>query len=56
MGVAMLLSALLAVLLRDRYADGRGPLACGVVLGIVAAFASAAWDRAWRAELRGEIE
>ncbi|TFI57232.1 hypothetical protein E2493_16135 [Sphingomonas parva] len=31
------------------------PLACGAVAAIVAAFASAAWDRLWRAEMTEQL-
>ncbi|MCU0647825.1 MAG: hypothetical protein MUF00_07500 [Gemmatimonadaceae bacterium] len=55
-GVATALAGALAIALRDRYPDGRGPLVCGVLLGLIAARASAAWDRAWRAELLEEPE
>ncbi len=46
--VAFLAAYTLALLLRDRYPDGRGPIICGVVLALLAALGSAAWDRAWR--------
>jgi hypothetical protein len=50
-GVAFLAAYALALLLRDRYPDGRGPILCGVVLALIASRASAAWDRAWRKEI-----
>ena len=32
-----------------------GPLACGAVAAVLAALASLAWDRAWRAEMTGTL-
>ncbi len=48
---AFLASYALALLLRDRYPDGRGPIICGVVLALIASRGSTAWDRAWRKEI-----
>ncbi len=50
-GGAFLAAYSLALLLRDRYPDGRGPIICGLVLAFIAARGSAAWDRAWRKEI-----
>lgn len=56
LGLAMAVAFAAAVVLRTRVPGGWGPIACGTVLAVVAARASAAWDRAWRAELRGAAE
>jgi hypothetical protein len=52
LGVAIVSAVLMAVALRERYPDGRAAMVGGVVLAVIAARASVAWDRAWRAELR----
>lgn len=48
---AFALAYAVALLLRDEPGYRWVPLACGVVLAIVAGLASAAWDRAWRADM-----
>jgi hypothetical protein len=45
----------LALMFRDAYPDGRVAIIGGVVTALVAARGSIAWDRAWRAELRGDV-
>ncbi len=55
LGVAMVVAFAAAFALRDGATGGWAPIACGAVLGVVAARASAAWDRAWRAELQGPV-
>lgn len=32
-----------------------GPIVCGIVLGVFAAWASAAWDRAWRRDILADL-
>ncbi len=54
-GFATAVFCALAMLFRDAYPDGRVAIFCGVVMAIIAARGSAAWDRAWRAELREEM-
>ena len=44
--------ALAGLALREKMGLVWGPIACGVAGGLFAAFASAAWDRAWRDEIR----
>ena len=50
---AFMLLALAAMLLRFEAGIGWAPLACGAVLAVVAGIGSAAWDRAWRADILG---
>ncbi|WP_404333432.1 hypothetical protein AB2M62_10200 [Sphingomonas sp. MMS12-HWE2-04] len=47
--VAFTIAVIVAVTLRER--TPWAPVACGVVLGVVAAIASATWDRIWRREM-----
>ncbi|WP_310570586.1 hypothetical protein [Gemmatimonas sp.] len=54
-GFATAVFCALAMLFRDAYPDGRVAIFCGVVMAIIAARGSVAWDRAWRAELREEM-
>jgi hypothetical protein len=44
--------ALGGLALREHMGLVWGPIACGIVGALIAAFASAAWDRAWREEIR----
>jgi hypothetical protein len=48
---AFVLLGLAAMLLRFQAGIGWAPLACGAVLAVVAGLGSAAWDRAWRADI-----
>lgn len=51
--VAALVILMLAGLsLRTRFGIDWAPYACGAAAAIIAAFASAAWDRAWRAQMK----
>jgi hypothetical protein len=54
LGLAAALVILLAagLLLREQLGLSWAPFACGAVAVPVAAFASTAWDRAWRAQIR----
>jgi hypothetical protein len=56
LGVALVALMLGGLALRMRLGLGWGPIACGALTVPIAAFASAAWDRAWRAELAGDPE
>lgn len=48
---AYLAALAVALIWRDRPGYGWVPLAAGAVLAVVAAAASLAWDRAWRADI-----
>ena len=54
-GSAIALALVVALSLRDRFPNGEAALGAGAVLAVVAAIGSGAWDRAWRAELRGDL-
>lgn len=45
--------ALAGLALRERAGIIWAPIACGALGAVIAAFASARWDRAWREEIRG---
>ena len=53
-----LAAALVGLMLAGMLLNERGlawaPVACGAAAALIAAFASAAWDRAWQRELRRE--
>ncbi len=53
-GLAVALVALLlaGLALRERTGLVWGPVLCGVAGAVIAAFASAAWDKAWRDQIR----
>jgi hypothetical protein len=53
-GLAVALVALLlaGLVLRERMGLIWAPVFCGVLGALVAAFASAAWDKAWQAQIR----
>lgn len=53
-GLALALVALLlaGLVLRERMGLVWAPVLCGVLAALVAAFASAAWDKAWQAQIR----
>ena len=56
--VALVLAAIVAFVVafstRDIPGYGWTPLACGAVFGVFAGFASAAWDRAWIADMEDD--
>jgi len=54
MGLAAALAALLlaGLALREKLGLVWAPIACGIVAALIAAFASAAWDKAWQAQIR----
>lgn len=54
-GLATAAFSALAILLRAAYPDGRVAIFGGVAVALIAARASVAWDRAWRAELQEEM-
>jgi hypothetical protein len=51
--IALVALMMAGLLLRETFGLEWAPIACGAVAALVAAFASAAWDRAWRAQIRG---
>ena len=53
-GLAVALVALLlaGLVLRERMGLVWAPVLCGLLAALVAAFASAAWDKAWQAQIR----
>lgn len=53
--VAYMLAFAVAAGLRSGPAPVWGPILCGVALGLFAAWASAAWDRAWRRDMVREL-
>ncbi len=55
LAASFLAAYVLALVLREKYPHGYGPIAVGAVMAVIAARASAAWDRAWRAQMRGEL-
>lgn len=50
--VALVALLLAGLALREELGLLWAPVACGLAGGLLAAFASAAWDRAWRAQIR----
>lgn len=52
---AYMLAFGLAAWLRGGPAPLWGPIACGMVFGLFAGWASAAWDRAWRRDMMREL-
>jgi quinol-cytochrome oxidoreductase complex cytochrome b subunit len=54
---AMMVGLTLAGLgLREEFGLGWAPLACGAVAAVAAALGSIVWDRAWRAQMTGEVQ
>jgi hypothetical protein len=52
LAVAFVSLMLAGLALRAQFGFIWAPILCGAVAGIIAFFASAAWDRAWQRELR----
>jgi hypothetical protein len=50
--IALVGLMLFGLLLRERIGLVWAPVACGVLGALIAAFASAAWDKAWQAQIR----
>jgi hypothetical protein len=56
LSVALVVLTLLGLALREQLGVAWAPIACGIVGALIAGWSSAAWDRAWRAQLRGGDE
>lgn len=60
--IAIALAATLVTLmvvglvLRTRFGLAWAPFACGAAAAVIAALLSAAWDRAWRAQIRSPVQ
>ncbi len=52
LAIAMVALLLAGLALREKLGLVWAPIFCGVVGALVAAFASAAWDKAWQAQIR----
>lgn len=52
LAVALVSLMLAGLILRARMGLIWAPVACGVLAALIAAFASAAWDKAWQAQIR----
>lgn len=52
LSIALIALLLAGLALREKMGMVWAPVFCGVAAALVAAFASAAWDRAWREEIR----
>lgn len=50
--IALLGLMLAGLALREKLGFAWAPIACGAVGAVIAAFASAAWDKAWRDQVR----
>lgn len=50
--IALMALLLAGLALREQLGLVWAPVACGIVAALVAAFASAAWDKAWQAQIR----
>lgn len=52
LGIAMVGLMMAGLALRESLGLAWAPIACGAAGAVIAAFASAAWDRAWREDIR----